>query len=269
MARLIKDLVKTLINRGISREWRTTMGRFLLNYAAGDNNHHAESNGEYYFLRKLLTAKKTKSVMFDVGANLGEWSKATDALLVEGSIIYAFEPVKQTYDALANNASDTIKPFNMALGETEKKVAIYTSAPYAGTNSLVFNEYVGHTGKSEEVDSISGDVFCAQYNIGNIDFLKIDTEGYELKVLHGFDSMLTEGKIDFLQFEYGGTWIYSRSLLKDAVEYLQGRGYVVFKLHSDFLERFECYDPRVENFNYSNWIAMRKGLTPPLKVVPH
>ena len=46
------------------------------------------------------------------------------------------------------------------------------------------------------------DTFVEQHGIKNIDFLKIDTEGFELEVLQGAKQLLSEGKIGTVIFEY-------------------------------------------------------------------
>lgn len=268
MTRLFKNAVKYLIS-SCPRRARILVGRVLSDQALGDNNGNSETNGEYYFLKQALSLRPGPKNIFDVGANVGDWSLAAERFLGDNSYVYAFEPVKLTFAALLSKSMKKIKPFNLALGKSDGESVIYTSTDYAGTNSLVLNEYVGHSGKSEKVQVISGTTFCKKNQIEHVDILKIDTEGYELSVLAGFDEMLEEGKIDFIQFEYGGTWIYSRSFLKDAFELLQKRGYAIAKLHPDFLEGFEHYDPKSETFLYSNWIAFRKGMAVPMRIVPH
>ena len=61
--------------------------------------------------------------------------------------------------------------------------------------------------------------YIEEHNIENIDFLKIDTEGFELNVLHGFKDHIKKVKI--IQFEYGGTFLDSKVKLLDVVNYLK------------------------------------------------
>ena len=63
-------------------------------------------------------------------------------------------------------------------------------------------------------------------NINNIDFLKIDTEGYELYVLQGFEDFLENVKL--IQFEYGGTFLDNNLKLIDVINYLEKKGFYKF-----------------------------------------
>ena len=59
-----------------------------------------------------------------------------------------------------------------------------------------------------------------------VDFLKIDTEGYELNVLQGFEDTLENVKI--IQFEYGGTFLDNNTKLIDVINYLGSKGFYKF-----------------------------------------
>lgn len=51
------------------------------------------------------------------------------------------------------------------------------------------------------MEILTGDGYCQDHGIGEIDFLKIDAEGYDLDVLVGFSEMLRSGRIRYLQVE--------------------------------------------------------------------
>lgn len=72
----------------------------------------------------------------------------------------------------------------------------------------------------EKIKLQSIDNFCKKNKISKIDLLKIDTEGHELKVLEGASSMLKKGSISYIQFEFGGTMIDSRTFFIDIFSYL-------------------------------------------------
>lgn len=64
--------------------------------------------------------------------------------------------------------------------------------------------------------------YMTEMSVDNVDFVKIDTEGYELEVLKGFGEALKKVKV--IQFEYGGTYLDSGVRLADVVAYVREVG---------------------------------------------
>jgi hypothetical protein len=113
----------------------------------------------------------------------------------------------------------------------------------------------------QKCDVIVGDSFCEEHGIERIDFLKIDTEGLDLRVLRGFDRMLGSGAVEVVQFEYGLANIVSRALLVDFHAFLGGHGFAVGKIWPTDVE-FRAYDPRSdEDFRGPNYLAVRLDRT--------
>ena len=72
--------------------------------------------------------------------------------------------------------------------------------------------------------------------IEEIDFLKIDTEGSELAALRTFDDYVNEGKIRFIQFEYGKPSLFGKSFLNGFFESLNSK----YTMHRVFYKRTFC-----------------------------
>jgi hypothetical protein len=101
---------------------------------------------------------------------------------------------------------------------------------------------LGHIGiqldKSEEIAIKSIDEFSGENNIDHIYLLKIGVEGHEISVFSGTAHMLKARAIDFIQFEFGGCIIDSRTYFRDfflllektkSFTELPGRGYIGWK----------------------------------------
>jgi FkbM family methyltransferase len=229
--------------------------RRYVNQYNGENNGDMQSNGEVQLLRRVLPGAK---VIFDVGANVGEWIHA--ALKVEPSAEYhCFEPSIVTFNALAaSGLPQSTYLNNCALAAANGLLPLYTFGSMAGTNSLfvrtgLANQQIGF----EEVTAITLDGYCEERGVDTIDFLKIDVEGYELEVLRGARRMLSEGRVKIIQFEYGGCNLDARVFLKDLWEYIS-----TVCPHASFHKLFPsgprlvpAYRQDLENFQYSNWIV--------------
>ena len=91
--------------------------------------------------------------------------------------------------------------------------------------------------------SSRGTRICRERGIESIDFLKIDVEGGEQRVLAGFDGLLAAHAIKAIQFEYGLTNIVSRVFLADLYDRLGAHGYAIGKIFPKRVD-FTPYDGR-------------------------
>lgn len=231
----------------------------------GDNNDDIKANGEKCTLRRVLPGCK---VVFDVGANVGQWTKL--ALSVNPAIqVHCFEPGAGAFTELARSSfPSNVVLNNFGLGSTKSEVLLYTVGEAAGTNSLYQRhgveefDSVVHATETVRLDTL--DSYCHTHNIHQVDFLKIDVEGHELQVLRGAHEMLVGGAIRFIQFEYGGCYIDARVFLRDVFDSLAGLDYDFYKILPTRLRLIERYSQRLETFQYSNWLLVhkRKGIVP-------
>ncbi|WP_026947191.1 FkbM family methyltransferase [Algoriphagus marincola] len=247
----------------LASQRRNVVGRFLFSTAQSLlnalNNKINDSNlsGEFWFLENLNHSEI--KVVFDVGANVGKWTLELNRINPEGSI-YAFEPVPQTFNKLkeATKVTSKINCFCNALSDDSGKL-IFNFFPEQSTFSSGYSHFMGNNGIKIEVDSISGDEFCKNNSINSIDLLKIDTEGFESKVLLGFKEMFEKGQIKMVQFEYGPLALESRFLLADFYKFFENHGFEVGKIFPNWID-FRPYSWKMENFVLANFVAVRKDL---------
>jgi hypothetical protein len=90
----------------------------------------------------------------------------------------------------------------------------------------------------------------------SIDFLKIDTEGYDFKVLKGTEALLRVGRIRFIQFEYNAHWLSVGSSLAEARRFLESFGFQLLLIRSSGLHPLN-YAFWGDYFRYSNFLAYR------------
>lgn len=157
-------------------------------------------------------------VVFDVGANVGEWTISllglAEGLRGEGHV-HCFELAPITFSklqsAMARNQSGA-KVFctNAGLSDSDGTMELYINGENSGVNSFYNRRLEGlgiSYGQRETVQVTTVDNYCHKEGISHIDFLKIDVEGHELAVVQGAKAMLKRGAIDYIQFEYGGCWM--------------------------------------------------------------
>lgn len=101
------------------------------------------------------------------------------------------------------------------------------------------------------------DSFCRSQEISEITLLKIDVEGHEFRVLRGANELLATARIDAIQFEYDACYIDSRTFLLDVWTFLQEQhGYQIYKIAPEGLIEIRKYHPGLENFRFSNFVAL-------------
>ena len=108
--------------------------------------------------------------------------------------------------------------------------------------------------RREEVNLLTVEEFCRQKNIDGVDFLKLDVEGHELAVLAGAGNMLLTGKIKYIQFEFGGCNIDSRTFFRDFYNLLNPR-YQIYRVLTDGLKPISAYRETDEIFVTTNYFA--------------
>jgi FkbM family methyltransferase len=252
--------------RLLPRPWQIRLGNAIHNGATGDNNGDFETNGEFYVLsRAAARLSGRQSVVFDVGANVGDWTIEAQRRFSNFTTLYAFEPFPKTFlrlkENLARAGGEKVVAVPAGLGDVEKSLKIFgsgTDADASKTNSLYRREGVGgEFVAQDEVQIRTGDQFCKDSNIAEVDFVKLDVEGHEMAALRGFKGMLANKQIGCVQFEYGGTWVDARTFLIDAFQLARPLGYTVAKVHRHGIELLGEYRQSLDNFAYANFLLLR------------
>ena len=160
---------------------------------------------------KYILDKEIKSGyrIIDLGANLGYYPLIEYQLLKGKGKIFALEPSPLNFKTLEKNirhngADDLIETFQYAGGEKAGKEKFYLST-HSNVNTMIPKEYstgkqsLGIEGKYIEVDVIELSSFIE--NVGKIDLIRMDIEGYEVEVFKGLkaaiESNLFSGQIVF------------------------------------------------------------------------
>lgn len=251
-----------LFNRtGIQKIYEKIYPKFLkiMNYGkGGDIDESGEKKIIGYVYEKLPETKEL--IVFDVGANIGEYSIAVSKLFRDRNIkIFSFEPSKETFKILLQNIRGiyNIIPVNLGLNDKEAKQRLFSDSRYSGLSSI-YNRRLDHFNikfdKTEEIELTTIDSFCLNNEIENIDFLKIDVEGNELNVLQGANRLIDNGNIKFIQFEFGGCNIDSRTFFQDFY-YLLSNKYRIYRIFQNGLIPIVRYDETHEIFLTVNYFA--------------
>jgi len=178
--------------------------------------------------------KNSRPVIFDVGANVGQ-SIIKYKKQFPKSFIYSFEPSPETYKTLIRTANqyESVKAINCALGSIPGKTILYENS-YSDMSSLLqMGEFgSGNVMRETEVEVLTIDKFCAQDRIPKIDILKIDTQGFDLEVVRGASTMISNSQIKFIYLEIIFSDMYKKSAkFSEIYDFLIGNGFILVSLY--------------------------------------
>lgn len=248
--------------------WR--LGRLLYVQARGDVPNNLYSNGETRVQQELLHAlskNQTKGVVFDVGANIGNWTMSLlNALALqtpEASLaVHAFEPVPTTFQILQTRLGQHplgkfISLVPEAVSDEVGVVDMFIVGEQAGTNSL-HPDPLAKASTRIAVKTTTAVAYCLAQHIETIHFLKCDAEGHDMAVLLGAKALFEAQKIRACQFEYGIRWVYARHYLKDVFDFIQGMPYRLGKITPQRVELYDRWHPELERFFDSNYLLIHE-----------
>jgi FkbM family methyltransferase len=265
--RLIKNIASTIIELLPVRmaERLLVMLEARIGIGTGGGPHQS---GERVLFVILNAIRKEKLVIFDVGANQGQYTSELLLGLSENQdcSIHCFEPSKNTFQLLSqkHESNKRVRLNNFGLSNLEKHSTLYMDKLGSGLASLT-ERRLEHFGKehgaiSEEVKLRTLDSYAEEQENSHIDLLKIDVEGHELKVLSGAERFLKENRIDLIQFEFGGCNIDTRSFFQDFFYFFQGYDFKLYRIlsHCKLLE-IPKYREIDEKFRTMNYLAVNKN----------
>jgi FkbM family methyltransferase len=225
------------------RSWVTEQAKsFLLRHGIRVQRDNTNTNAELR-LGRMLCAEQIDLVI-DVGANSGQYGRALRASGYNGRIL-SFEPLSSArlalealsqsddrwsiVDRMAVGDHDGVVTINIAKNSTSSSIldmldSHRQAAPYA--------PYVG----SEEVPMRRLDgVHHSFLDESSRPFLKIDTQGYEARVLEGAAGLLK--RVKGVQVELSLRPLYDGQVLwRDIIDSLEKCGFEVWSLVPGFLD---------------------------------
>lgn len=155
-----------------------------------------------------------------------------------------------------------IKTNKFGLSDISEKSTLYYDEDTSGMASLYKRQLDWKNiefSKSEQIQLKKLDEYCEQEGNHSIEFLKIDVEGNEYKVLQGAQRMLANNAINIIQIEFGGCNIDSRIFFRDFWNILHEK-YKFYRIVCDGLRPIDEYLETNELFTCTNYLIVRKTL---------
>jgi len=223
---------------------------------------------EIDFIRRWL---KPGMRVIDIGANHGVYTVPMADLVGPTGAVWAFEPCQNTFDLLRQSARH-----NRLSNTTVIKAAVGAGFDMlrlaTGTNSELNQITVDQAVTSEWVDQTTLNYCARLLEFNDIDFIKLDAEGYETHVLDGADELLRRSS-PLIMFEFK----HNESFNFEIIEKLDSLNYDIYVLiqgantlvpwsqseHNDLLliNLFACKSDRAEALIQQGCLVSRTVFT--------
>ena len=160
---------------------------------------------ESSLIKRHLTSGMT---FLDVGANIGYYSLMAAAVAGPSGRIVAFEPNPHIFNhfkrTIEKNRISHITLEQYALADAAGTCELFVPIE-AGNNTATMIANEG--GSPVSVPVITLDDYLDRNDIEHVDFMKIDVEGYEPRIIAGAQATIKAKKIDAILCEFSGHWL--------------------------------------------------------------
>jgi FkbM family methyltransferase len=238
--------------RASEREWL---------FANGFNNGDPATNGEFAAL-KMLSAGR--DVFLDVGANVGDFSKAFSETS-PGTPIIAFEPNPALLKSIENACPGATRR-NTALSDRSGEAVLHVRADQPGTASLTTRTRMNPRYRAAmvevKVDLNTLDSVVAAHSLNCASpLLKIDVEGHEFAVMRGGEATLKAARQAAIMFEFSYGWAEAGEDLRECFYWLDERGFDTHRITPFGLEHVRFFTADMPFHAFANYVAL-KGIAP-------
>jgi len=139
-------------------------------------------------IKDLMSEVRPSDVFYDIGANIGVYSRFVCERLKGGEVI-AFEPLAGNSSSFRKNLSRTpvqFRLFELGLSDEDAEHEFLTSGEgEAGQGMSRLQPTENDSPSGLTIQTVKGDEFIESHDLPRPNVIKIDVEGAELKVLNG------------------------------------------------------------------------------------
>lgn len=246
--------------------WRAVLT--VAHVGMGLLNTDPSTNGEFRAIREWSLSRLCPQapIVFDVGASDGDFA-ARFREINRQATVYCFEPSPTACERLRSRFVEDHHVFihGVAASDETGTARLFDHRDTYGSQHAtllggVIDGILGSDSSSAEVSTITLDHFALAQGIPRIDYLKIDVEGAEDRVLRGAHRLIQQQRVGVVHFEFNShNAISGLSLLRINNSLLPFHR--VFRIVRNGLvpvgrRNGLPYDATPEVFRYGNYVAL-------------
>lgn len=195
--------------------------------------------------------------VLDIGANIGAFSLQTANLfdnLNKEYVIHSFEPNKYIFEKLKYNLSLNLRFSNKiiihhtAISDVSGELNLSWNNENSGAGK-VLKQNIGLNNYIEKVFATTVDDFSKVKGLNQIDFIKIDVEGYEPFVINGALKIIEKHKPDIYMEVSPNWWEDNGYKVRDVLNELLIFGYKFYPVINNEMKNESTID-NIEKLNF-------------------
>lgn len=214
-----------------------------------DPNYESQ---ETQLLKKII---KKNSTVIDIGANIGYFTLLLAKLVGPDGKVFSFEPDPNNFSILEKNVKvngySNVVLTQKAISDKTETTKLYLCKYSNGMHRIYESEMCeGHV----EIESSRLDDFFKSIKFdGEVNFIKIDTEGSEVKVIHGIKNILKANKDIKILVEFEpGSIVQSGYLPKELLTEIRSHGFKIIPLESKNILKEISTEELLKKYNEKN-----------------
>lgn len=180
--------------------------KILVPYKVKDVFRDFEKLSVKYFIKNI----KSGDCFVDIGASFGFYSILGSKLVGKKGKVFAFEPSLQSLQILKKNTIKlkNIKIVKKASSNKTEKISFYNTIDFVNSGTVKNPPFQNKQAVREtSVDAVRLDDYLK--NIKEINFLKIDVQGDDIKTLLGAKKIIKRSKTIKILVEWAPAWMKS------------------------------------------------------------
>ena len=233
--------------------------------AKGFKNYgNFSKTGEQKFIKLI---KNEIKLSLDIGANIGKYTRL---LLKESKTkVIAFEPMSESFKKLEEvklDFKDRLENYNFAIGNENTTKKIFYENEDSEKASLIENldelSFINNTKKNTKIVDVKKlDSLENLFKNKLIDFIKIDTEGYEFEVLMGAKNILNKHQPKYIQIEFNWHQLIRNQTLYKLSSLISFSDVFRILPHDNGLIYTNPIRPENNIYHLSNYVFIRKDIS--------
>ncbi|WP_231189760.1 FkbM family methyltransferase [Haladaptatus sp. DYF46] len=181
-----------------------TIGGTTVEFATDSRTEYSRVTslvGEQTVIESLLDDVRESDVVYDIGANIGTHTCFVGKRL-ESGLVVAFEPMPTNAVRLRQNLSANVPVSRWNVAEVALSDEDGSGALAVKGHSYGEGKHALSVDGELDIDVCRGKTVVESGQYPAPDILKIDVEGAELRVLRGFDDVLSEVRVVYAELHH-------------------------------------------------------------------